>query len=231
MEYLLGIDSGTSVVKAAIIDEAGHEVARGSRAVPVLSPEPHLSEGNMPEVWESACFAINEAIQHAGITADQIRAVAATGQGDGMWTVDKAGNPVSAAYLWNDGRAGDLVDGWNNDGTISKAFPITGNGPYAGTTAPLLRWRLDNEPEIAKRDDLVNLWCKDWISYKLTGELSTDPSDASLMGIDTVNRDYSDEVFEIYGMTGARSWMPPIKAKTDQVGTVTRAAAMQTGLI
>lgn len=231
MEYVMGIDAGTSVVKAAVFSLEGREVTRAARTVPIYNPQPHLAEEDMNQVWIAAAEAISEALVGASITPEKIRAVAVTGQGDGSWLVDGDGKPVGPAILWTDGRAGDLVDRWNSDGTISEAFGLTGGGPYASTTAAILRWRLENQPELADRDDLVNLWCKDWISFNLTGELGTDPSDASLMGIDTVKREYSETVMDAYGMSAARTWLPPMRANTDQLGEVTRRASHQTGLV
>ena len=86
----------------------------------------------MNQVWIAAAEAISEALVGASITPEKIRAVAVTGQGDGSWLVDGDGKPVGPAILWTDGRAGDLVDRWNSDGTISEAFGLTGGGPYAG---------------------------------------------------------------------------------------------------
>ena len=62
----------------------------------------------------------------------------------------------------------------------------------------MLRWRQDNQAELL--DGATNLWCKDWIEYNLTGDASTDPSDASLSGIDVASRRYSDKVFEAFGI-------------------------------
>ncbi|WP_166441993.1 FGGY-family carbohydrate kinase [Nakamurella flava] len=228
-DYIIGLDAGTSVVKAAIFDQAGNELSRGAKSVPITNPQPHLAEENMDEVWVAATEAIREALVGSSVKAEDVKALSATGQGDGTWLVGADGRPKGPTYLWTDGRAGEIIDGWYVDGTVSKQFDISGCGPYAGTTSALLRWRQDNEPE--KLEGSTNLWCKDWVEYNLTGDLSTDASDASLAGIDVRNRDWSDEVNNTWGFDErTKSVLPTIRKPTDLCGTVTKHAAGVTGL-
>jgi sugar (pentulose or hexulose) kinase len=227
--YILGLDAGTSVVKAAIFDLQGNELSRGARSVPITNPEPHLAEEDMQEVWVAATEAISHALVNSSVRADEILGVSATGQGDGSWLIDRDGKPRGPAILWTDGRAGEIVDTWNTDGSITRQFDVSGCGPYAGTTSALLRWRQENQPELL--DGGINLWCKDWVEYNLTGDASTDPSDASLAGIDAQNRRYSDKVFEAFGINErTRAALPPLRNPTELCGNVTRHAAHVTGL-
>ncbi len=227
--YILGLDAGTSVVKAAIFDLHGNELSRGARSVPITNPEPHLAEEDMQDVWVAATEAISHALVNGSVRAEEILAVSATGQGDGSWMTNSDGRPAGPAILWTDGRAGDIVDRWVGDGSITRQFDVSGTGPYAGTTSAVLRWRQDNQPELLQ--GATNLWCKDWIEYNLTGDASTDPSDASLAGIDVANRTWSDKVFEAFGISEqTRAVLPPLRRPTEQCGTVTRHAAGVTGL-
>ncbi|MEO8095299.1 MAG: FGGY-family carbohydrate kinase, partial [Pseudolysinimonas sp.] len=228
-EYLLGIDAGTSVVKAAIFDLKGNELSRGARNVPITSPEPHLAEEDMTSVWIAAADAIRQSLTGTFVLASEIVAISVTGQGDGSWMIEPDGTPSGPALLWNDGRAGDIIDEWYKDGTVSRQFETSGSGPYAGTTSALLRWRRDNEPERMKT--AINLWCKDWIEYKLTGDISTDPSDASLSGIDVRTRDWSDEVLKAWGLEDQKHVLPKIKSPVELSGLVTAEAAGVTGLV
>ena len=108
--YILGLDAGTSVVKAAIFDLHGNELNRGARSVPITNPEPHLAEEDMNEVWVAATEAISQALTGGSVRADEILGVCATGQGDGSWLIDGNGKPIGPALLWTDGRAGEIVD-------------------------------------------------------------------------------------------------------------------------
>jgi len=118
--YILGLDAGTSVVKAAIFDLQGNELSRGARSVPISNPEPHLAEEDMQEVWVAATEAISHALVNSSVRADQILGISATGQGDGSWLIDRDGKPRGPAILWTDGRAGEIVDTWNTDGSITR---------------------------------------------------------------------------------------------------------------
>lgn len=227
--YLLGIDAGTSVLKAAVFDLAGNELARGAHSVAIANPAPHLAEENMDEVWTAAASAIRDAVSGSGVDPARIMAVAVTGQGDGSWLVDgQTGTPRGPAILWTDGRAGDLIDAWYADGSVTKQFGISGTGPYAGTSSALLRWRAENQPNLL--DGAKNVWCKDWVGFNLTGDISTDPSDASLSGIDVRTRRWSPEVNSVWGIDGIAAVLPPIRKPTELAGTVTTDAAALTGL-
>jgi len=227
--YIIGVDAGTSVVKAVVFDLAGNELARAGRNVPIHNPQHHMAEEDMHEVWTAATEVLNEILHNSNVNPADILALSVTAQGDGSWMIDANGEPVGPAILWTDGRAGDIIDRWYADGTVSRQFGITGCGPYAGSASPVLRWRLENQPELVG-SGAINLWCKDWVEYKLTGDISTDPSDPSLMGIDVRTRDWSDEALEIFGLSKARDWLPPLKAPTELCGEVTREAAEATGL-
>ncbi len=205
-QYLMGIDAGTSVIKAAIFDSRGNELSRGAHNVPIINPTTYMAEEDMDTVWVAATLAIRDAIEGSAVKPDEIVAVSATGQGDGTWLVDADGVPAGPAILWTDGRAGDIIDAWYADGTISRQFQISGLGPYAGTASALLRWRAENQRELL--DGAINLWCKDWIEYNLTGDLSTDPSDASLAGIDVRTRQWSLEVLNHFGLTECATCCP-----------------------
>ena len=227
--YIIGVDAGTTVVKAAIFDVRGNELSRAASNVPIANPEPHLAEEDMDQVWTAAADAIRNALTSSPVRPEEIRALSVTGQGDGNWMIDANGRPVGPALLWTDGRSGEIIDRWYEDGTVSRQFDISGLGPYAGTASAILRWRVENEPE-ALAEGNVNLWCKDWVEYRLTGDVSTDPSDASLAGIDVRNRAWSDEVLKVWGIEDARSVLPQMRAPTDVCGEVTSEAAGQTGL-
>lgn len=225
-EYIMGIDAGTSVVKAVIFDIHGHQVERAAETVPILSPKPNYAEEDMDQVWQAGANAILNAIVNARIKPEEIKAVGITGQGDGTWMIDSSGEPISHSYLWNDGRAGEIVSGWDQDGTTKEGFKLTGHGPYAGSTSALLRWRLENE----NIEDATLMWCKDWINFKLTGERATDPTDAALSIVDARKRTFSDEVLAAYGIEGAKPWLPNMRQPGDLVGKVTQSAAKATGL-
>lgn len=227
--YLIGIDAGTSVIKAALFDLHGNEISRGARNVPITNPTPIEAEEDMMDVWQAAAGALTDCLTGSGVASEDIIGLSLTGQGDGSWMIDKDGNPAGPAILWTDGRAGPKLMEMIADGTISKQFKYSGNGPYAGTTSQVMRWRKDHQPELLT-EGYTSMWCKDWIGYKLTGRAATDPSDPGLSMVDVSTRQYSKEVFETYGMPEVLPVMAEIIPATALLGEVTAEAAGVTGL-
>lgn len=229
-KYLLGIDAGTSVVKCCVLDLEGRELGTAARKVPVDVPKPNHAEQDMMKVWRGVTEIIPEVISTSGIDAKDIVGIGITGQGDGSWLIDKEGNPVGPAILWTDGRAIDVVNRWNKDGVTDWVFDITGTGPYTGSTSSILRWRIENQPELLEKAYRI-LWCNDWVQYKMTGVICTDESNPSLLGLDIKNRTYSEKMLELSGLKSIKHLLPKIVSSMDLVGNITEEAAKATGLV
>jgi hypothetical protein len=185
-DLILGLDAGTSVVKAALFDREGRELAVVRRPTPLYTPQPSWSETSMQATWSMAAEAMRALLARgAGATPidpSRIAAVGLTGNMVGAWLVDAGGEPVRDAILWNDGRAQDLIDRLSGEhpGFMQTIFRTSGSVMQQGCTLPVLRWLADHEPGTLRRAATV-LCCKDWIAYKLTGSRQVDPTEASVM--------------------------------------------------
>ncbi|MFZ5975190.1 MAG: FGGY family carbohydrate kinase [Bacillota bacterium] len=228
-KYILGIDAGTSIVKCCIMDMEGNELGTANRKIPITVPNPNWAEEDMWKIWVGVTEIIPEVLATTGVKAEEIIGVGVTGQGDGSWLIDKDGNPVGDAILWTDGRAGEIVNNWMKDGIVNKAYDYTGTGPYAGSTNAVLRWRVLNQPDVLQKA-YKNIWCMDWVEYKLTGVISTDESDPSLFGLDIKARTWSDEVLKMYGLDSIKHLLPDIVQSMQILGNITAEAAAATGL-
>ena len=227
---LLGVDVGTSLIKAVIFDPDGIELASGESRVAVDSPRRGWAEQDMDAVWAGAVSAIRAAVAGVPHGASSIAAVGVTGQGDGAWMIDAAGRPVGPAPLWNDGRANDVIDRWARDGVLHAAFEPNGTVLWPGAQAPLLAWLEAFEPE--RIDRMTTVFCaKDWVRYCLTGEIATDETDGSIPFMALATRRYDDAQLERLGLAHLRDRLPPILAPHDLAGVVTAAAAERTGLV
>jgi sugar (pentulose or hexulose) kinase len=228
MGFLLGIDAGTSAIKAALFDGDGHEIAASSQPAAVLSPAPAQSEADMETIWAQVCATVRAVCAQAGISGAEIDGVGITANMVGLWPVDASGQPVRRAILWNDGRTQPLLDGLEvaSPGFMSR---VSGSVMQPGCTLPLLRWLREHEPEVLARTHMV-LCCKDWLRFRLTGALATDPTEASVMPGDTRARGYSDAAFEELGVHDLRHLFPPVLASEAVAGAVTASAAALTGL-
>jgi L-xylulokinase len=229
-DLILAIDRGTTNVKATLFDMSLHEIAVSSHANPaVLSPHDLWAEADMELLWQSAATAVR-ALWADGYDPARVRAVVVAGQGNGLFLVDAAGQPVRPGILSLDGRAAPLVDTWKADGRYAAAvdtlkFPF---GP--GAPLPLLAWLAKHEPEVLGLARYA-LFSKDWIRLKLTGEAATDFTDASGAGlINHASQTYADDVFSDLGIADARHLMPPLLQSSAQAGKVTPQAAASTGL-
>ena len=185
-DLILGLDAGTSVVKAALFDRQGRELAVVRRPTPLYSPQPAWSETSMQATWAMAAEAIRAllAIGSDGkpLEPARIAAVGLTGNMVGAWLIDEQGEPVRDAILWNDGRAQELIDrlSLEHPDFMQAIFRTSGSVMQQGCTLPVLRWLADHEPATLNRAATV-LCCKDWIAYKLTGSRQVDPTEASVM--------------------------------------------------
>jgi Sugar (pentulose and hexulose) kinases len=229
--YLLGIDNGGTVTKVILFDTSGKEVAIASRKCEVLMPHPDWTERDMHEMRRTNLECIREVIAKSGVSPKDIAGIGATGHGNGLYLVDKDGQPVRNGIISTDTRAKDYIDRWYADGTHAKQLPRTMQSIWAGQPVALLAWIKDHEPENYARIDRV-LMCKDYVSYCLTGEYmfeATDGSGSSLMNVRDVS--YDKDLLETWGIGEVHAKLPPLCTSADIRGWVTAEAAAATGLI
>lgn len=230
-EFVLGIDAGTSVVKAALFDLNGRERAAVAQRTTLKTPHPSWAEASMMETWEMAARAIRAVLATSGVQADQIAAVGITGNMVGAWLVDADGDPVRDAILWCDGRAQPLIERLSveHPGFMSRIFEESGSIMQQGCTLPVLRWLAEYEPESLDKARVV-LCCKDWLCFKLTGSVQLDPTEASVMPGDPHARGYSEAMIDLLGVRAYRHLFPPLQPSEKIVGVIHAEAANQTGL-
>jgi sugar (pentulose or hexulose) kinase len=225
---VLGIDKGTSVIKAVAFDATGAERACGKRRVPSLHLHPGWHEEDPDTTWRLTAEAIADAL--AALPAgSRVAAVGVTGHMGGAWLIDEHGAPVRNAICWPDGRAHAEQGAMERDGRLEELFAISGNASMPGMTLMALRWLERNEPESLERARTL-LIAKDFIRHRLTGEAATEPSDVSWMPGDAETRGYSERLLEISELQRWRALLPEIVPSHEIAGRVTAQAAAQTGL-
>ena len=226
MSLLLGINSGTSVVKSVVFDRQGREIAVARREMPVVN-DGVRSEVDMDAAWAVAAETVREVL--AQVDAAAIDAIGISGTACGYWGVDEAGHPLRRAILWNDGRAASTLAGWQASGFFGRTFAVSGNAPFPGYPLALLCWLRDHEPDTLQRTRWL-LFHKDWLRLHLTGEFGTDEADAAYFPGDLRARGYSDVLLSEAGLSGVSAALPPIHPSAKVVGRVTAQAAAETGL-
>ncbi|MFC7157184.1 FGGY family carbohydrate kinase [Halomarina halobia] len=225
-EAIIGIDAGTSTIKVVAFTLDGDQLVRRTRPTPVVRPGQGLVEQDMAVTWERTAAAISDVV---AVADGDVAAVGVTGQGGGCWLVDADGDPVRNAVLWSDGRAADYVDEWRTDGTYDAVFDTFGYGLFPGMALPIFRWLREEAPDAVDRTTTA-FACKDWLKFRLTGERTTDPSDASLMHYRPADGEFDAAVVERLGAGGLAERIPELARGTDVVGRVTESAAAATDL-
>ncbi len=227
--YLLGIDIGTTVSKSVMIDFEGNEVAVAKCPTAVQHPFQSYSEIDMVDVWKAVCRTIKELTIHQNINPDEIKGIGICSCVAGVWLLDKNKQPFRNAILWNDGRAASILEKWEKQGVMQEIFDISANAIFPGMTLPALRWLSDNEPQTLRQARF--LFCgKDWVRFKLTGDIHSDESDLSQMPCDARTRGYNEHLFDLCGIQAYRHLFPEVVDSDAVVGTVTKIAAQKTGL-
>ncbi|MEV6399040.1 FGGY-family carbohydrate kinase [Streptomyces sp. NPDC051907] len=201
----IGIDVGTSTVKAAAFDERGGALAVESRPV-ALDIRGGRVEQDMDEVYGAVVDVLAALTAGAG---EPVELVGLTGQGDGVWLVDESGRPVRPAISWMDGRAHELVDRWQASGVFESVFRRTGSAMFPGCPGPVLAWLDRHEPKSLDAAATA-LYCKDMVFQRLTGVRATDVSDASMPFLDPRTRAYSPEVLDALGLAHRRELLAPV---------------------
>ena len=225
----IGLDLGTSSVKAILLDRKGNVKASASAALRVSRPSPLWSEQAPADWWHACCTAITDlmGLAHAlQIAGSDIEAIGLTGQMHGATLLDAAGQVLRPAILWNDGRA--FAECAELELRVPQSRQITGNLMMPGFTAPKLLWVAKHEPDIFARVAKV-LLPKDYLRYLLTGDFATDLSDAAgTLWLDVAQRDWSDALLAATGLD--RSHMPQLFEGNQVTGLLHADLATRWGL-
>ncbi len=214
---LIGVDAGTSVVKAVAFDASGSEICASEIPMPLRRPEPLWIEQDMDELWQKVKACLRDVRVRLTEFKREIGAIGITSTGDGTWLIDRAGNSVRGGILWCDGRAGKIVDRLHAQGIAQRAFDICGTSVFTGSQAPQLLWLRENEPEALEKAHVI-FHAKDWLFYKLTGLITSDETDESLTMLRMATRKYDPELFRIFGIADLYSKFPTVKPTQENVG-------------
>jgi xylulokinase len=228
MSYLLGLDLGTSGVKALLISETGRVLGRALEEYPLSTPHPGWAEQDPRDWWAATVKSIRAVLAAAGVTGAQVSAVGLSGQMHGSVFLDAQEEVIRPALLWCDQRTGAQCD-WITQ-TVGRDLLIaeTCNPVLTGFQAPKIIWLRDQEPQNYARVAHV-LLPKDYLRLRLTGEYATEVSDASGTSLLNVpQRIWSQPILDKLGLP--REWLPTVHESPEVTGKITAAAAAETGL-
>jgi xylulokinase len=219
----LGIDIGTSSVKAILMDEGGVVVEQASAPLTVSRPHPLWSEQDPADWWAATQKAV---CALDGKRRAAVMAIGLSGQMHGATLLGADDHVLCPAILWNDGRSAAQCAALED--SISDLGQITGNRAMPGFTAPKLQWVRENEPDIFAQIKTV-LLPKDYVRLCMTGDRASDMSDsAGTLWLDVGNRDWSDVMLRATGLD--RSHMPKLYEGSAITGALRAEIAQAWGM-
>ena len=227
-EVTLGLDLGTSGVKVVALGRDGQTVAQTTRTYPLLTPQPGWTE-QRPQDWaEATLAALREVAGHLQAAGHTPLALGLSGQMHGAVFLDARGEVIRPAPLWNDQRTADAVAEIETEVPRPELIARTGNRAVTGFQLPKVLWLRQAEPENFARTRQV-LLPKDYLGHVLTGQMHTEPSDASGVGaLNLASKTWDQGVLDALGLSA--ELFPEVIASTAVSGHLSAEMAAQTGL-
>ncbi|MEJ6502172.1 MAG: FGGY-family carbohydrate kinase [Rhodobacterales bacterium] len=222
---ILGIDLGTSMVKAARFSEDGKCLAVASRR----SSPTAIGSGRVEQDFEDIVAAVGEVVNEACKNLPTPKAIGITGQSDGLWLLDKDGYGVRSAVSWLDDRGNPYLQNWIDNGIFEAVYRRNANAIFPGSHAPLMAALKDTDPDALTRAHTAS-YLKDGILQRLTGARVTDASDASLPFLDIRTREYDDEILRLLDLLDMKRLLAPVMPAPGTAFGLNAAGATLTGL-
>jgi xylulokinase len=224
---LVGIDAGTTGIRALVFTPDGEVVAKASRTVPLERPRPGWAEHDPQALWDAACAALREAT--GGVDRpERIVGVAAASVGEAFVTLDAAGRPVGPLIAWYDERPRAELDWLGRAIGLERLHALCGLSPDPTFSLCKLLWLKANQPEVLQR---AVRWLNvtHYLTWRLCGEMTCDPTLASrTLAFDLHRRVWADDLIAETGL--ARDLFAPIRPNGAKLGQVTGESATLTGL-
>ena len=229
-QYVMGVDNGGTVIKAALFRLDGTEAAVASQHTPVSSPRPGYQQRDMEEVWQKNCACIRQVLEQSGVSPEEVAALAVCGHGKGLYLWGKDGKPAYPGIASTDNRAWAYPGRWKESGVFHRLYPQLCQQQLACQPSALLAWLKEHEPQVYGNIQWV-FSIKDYIRFRLTGIPMSERTDLSGSGLmDVKNARVDPQLLSALGIGEAAEWIPPLCNSFDLCGSVTQEAAQLTGL-
>ena len=229
MSYLIGIDIGTTGTKTILVDEKGNQLASALEEYPLYTPHPKWAEQEPEDWWKATVNTIREVIEKAEINNADIKGIGLSGQMHGLVIMDKKHQVLRPSILWCDVRTSDQCEYIRETVGTKILTQSTCNPVLEGFTAPKIIWVRDQEPEIYEQTTNI-LLPKDYVRFRLTGEISMEVSDAAgTLLFDVAERQWSQAVLDKLDLNS--DLLPPTYESIDVCGEITPSVAKITGLL
>jgi xylulokinase len=227
--FYLSVDIGTGSVRAALVDRTGTILKIAALEHNQITPRYGWSEQRADDWWAGAVHVIRLMVVEAAALGGRIQALAACGQMHGTVLIGQNDRPVRETVpLWNDKRTLPYVQAWEASRAVDDTLRLTANPATPAWPGFKLQWLRDNDPAAWAATTCV-MMPKDYINLRLTGQRAMDWTDAACSFLmDPLTGTWSDRMLDLLGLDAAK--LPPVRLPKDILGTVTSAAAAETGL-
>jgi len=227
-ESIIAVDLGTTGIKVSIVDFEGNVYGSAYNEYPLITVSSGQAEQNPLDWWNGLISCIRELHEKIELSKIKITAISLCGQMHTHVYLDFHGNILGNAITWLDQRSSEVIDKWKKEGINEALFEETWIYPTTTYTVPQVLWTKKNKQELFNKTDKV-LIAKDFLKYLLTGNMVTDPSDASGTGtFDIRNGKWSDKAFAIVGLR--KGLFPEVLPSTSIIGYLSESSSKILGL-
>ncbi len=226
--FILGIDLGTSSLKATVLDVETGQIQAESADLSVSYPDSFSAEQDPRDWWNAFLVAMRRVKTRIG-DLSQIKGIGLSGQMLGLTLLDDSGEAVRPCLIWCDQRSHAEVEELKENPGIEALLRYTSNTPLTGYWLPKIMWLRKHEPVSLTKTHKI-LLPKDYLRFKLTGEYMSEVSDASLtLVFDVAKRRWSQDIISIFDIDP--ELLPHVVESTEITGTVSAQVAEETGLV
>jgi erythritol kinase (D-erythritol 1-phosphate-forming) len=229
-DIIIGIDAGTSVIKALAFSLSGEQLAIAAMPNSYDTLPDGGVEQDMTRTWTDTAATLRLLGETLPDLARRTLALAVTGQGDGTWLIGGDGRPVAPGWLWLDARAASITEDFVAGPAYRGHYLRTGTGVNACQQSVQLAWLQRHRPDVIADAESVH-HCKDWLYFKLTGTRATDISEGNFTFGSYATRDYAPEILDHLGAWDCKRLLPRLIDGTREAGVLLSEAAAETGLL
>lgn len=230
MNYFIGLDSGGTFMKAALLDSTGRQVAIAKVSAKVINEQQGWVERDLDALWDDAKSAISKLLKATNINVGDIKGISISAQGKGVYLLDKNKQNLRNGILSSDSRSLDIVKKWQAEKLPETIYPITLQTLWTGHPVSIIRWLKEHEPENYHQIGAI-LMAHDYIRFRLTGEVHAELTNMSESNFFNANTgDYDPELLAVFGVDEVFSALPAIIKPDQLAGYVTEKVASEIGL-
>ena len=228
MQYVIGVDLGTSATKTILMDAQGRVLCAAAKSYPMFQPDNGWAEQD-PRDWKNAALeTIKEVVETSGVDPVMVRGIGLSGQMHGLVMLDENNELIRNSIIWCDQRAGEQTEEMLRILPMETWMEITSNPPLAGWTAAKILWVREHEPELYEKCRHIML-PKDYVRFILTGRYGADVSDGSGMQLmDVKNRVWSASILKALQIDP--ELLGPLYESCEIVGPLLTEIAKKVGL-